>query len=296
MSKVAFIGLGKMGSAMAARLLTAGHELNIYNRTASRGTSLVRLGANLCATPRAACIGVDAVISMVADDPASRSVWLDSDGILASDLADGAFAIECSTLSHDWVTQLAPQAKARGLRYIDAPVTGLPQSAAAGGLTLLIGADAGDLSAARELLAAFSNRIIHFGAVGTGTAYKLMINMLGAVQIASAAECMAIAERVGLDLHVVADAIATGQAASPQVIRNTQRMANGNHSRDIVFTPQLRLKDVRYGLQLAQKFKIGVPFAALAGLEFAALCELASEQSNESKIFEVARSKTHEQP
>lgn len=296
MAKVCFIGFGKMGSAMAARLLTAGHHLSIYNRTASRAAPLVRLGANFCDTPRAACDGVDAVISMVADDPASRSVWLDSDGILASDLADGAFAIECSTLSYDWVTQLATQAKARGLRYIDAPVTGLPESAAAGELTLLVGADAGDLSAARELLAAISNRIIHFGAVGTGTAYKLIINLLGAVQIASAAECMAIAERIGLDLHVVADAIATGQAASPQVIRNTRRMADGNHSCDIVFTPQLRLKDVQYGLQLARKFKIGSPFAALAGREFRELCNLADAQCNESRIFEVARTKMPESP
>jgi 3-hydroxyisobutyrate dehydrogenase len=116
-----------------------------------------------------------------------------------------------------------------------------------------------------------------------------VINMLGAVQIASAAECMAIAERVGLDLEVVADAIATGQAASPQVIRNTRRMADGNHSRDVVFTPQLRLKDVQYGLQLARKFKIGSPFGALAGREYRELCELADAQSNESRIFEVAR-------
>jgi 3-hydroxyisobutyrate dehydrogenase len=289
MSKVGFIGLGKMGSAMAARLLTAGHRLSIYNRTASRAAALVRLGANLCATPKKACSGADAVISMVADDPASRSVWLDPDGILASDLADGAFAIECSTLSHDWVMELASEAKARGLRYVDAPVTGLPETAAAGELTLLVGANPEDLSATRELLAAFSNRVIHFGPVGTGTAYKLVINMLGAVQIASAAECMAIAERVGLDLEVVADAIATGQAASPQVIRNTRRMADGNHSRDVVFTPQLRLKDVQYGLQLARKFKIGSPFGALAGREYRELCELADAQSNESRIFEVAR-------
>jgi 3-hydroxyisobutyrate dehydrogenase len=152
-----------------------------------------------------------------------------------------------------------------------------------------VGANPEDLSATRELLAAFSNRVIHFGPVGTGTAYKLVINMLGAVQIASAAECMAIAERVGLDLEVVADAIATGQAASPQVIRNTRRMADGNHSRDVVFTPQLRLKDVQYGLQLARKFKIGSPFGALAGREYRELCELADAQSNESRIFEVAR-------
>src|SRR5450755_4589984 len=82
MAKVCFIGFGKMGSAMAARLLTAGHHLSIYNRTASRAAPLVRLGANFCDTPRAACDGVDAVISMVADDQASRSVWLGPDGVL----------------------------------------------------------------------------------------------------------------------------------------------------------------------------------------------------------------------
>jgi 3-hydroxyisobutyrate dehydrogenase len=175
------------------------------------------------------------------------------------------------------------------LRYLDAPVTGLPDSAAAGELTVLVGADRENLSAARPLLASFSKGILHFGRVGTGTAYKLLVNMLGAVQIASAAETMAIAEKVGLDLGMVAEALATGQAASPQVIRNTRRIADGHHDLDVVFTPQLRLKDVEYGLRLAQKFSIGSPFGRLAGEMFRQLCALDQQRTNESKIIEIAR-------
>jgi 3-hydroxyisobutyrate dehydrogenase len=122
-----------------------------------------------------------------------------------------------------------------------------------------------------------------------GTAYKLLANMLGAVQIASAAETMAIAEKVGLQLGAVANALATGQAASPQVIRNTRRIADGNHNRDILFTPQLRLKDVEYALRLARRFAIGSPFGALAGESFRQLCALHHEQVNESKVIEVSR-------
>jgi 3-hydroxyisobutyrate dehydrogenase len=289
MSTVAFIGLGNMGIGMAGRVLAAGHELHVYNRTASRAESLVRGGARQYSTPSEACAGADAVIAMVADDLASRTVWTGPSGILSASTVPGAFAVECSTLSHDWVMELAREAKRQGLRYIDAPVTGLPDAAATGELTLLVGASALDLEAARGLLGTISRRILHFGAIGTGTVYKLMINLLGAVQIASAAEGMAIAERAGLDLNIVAEAIATGQAASPQVARNCRRMVDGNDNRDIVFTPQLRLKDVDYALQLTRKLGIGSPFGALAGTAFRQLCELGFQQKNESAIMEVAR-------
>jgi 3-hydroxyisobutyrate dehydrogenase len=289
MAKVAFVGLGKMGVGMAGRLLAAGHQLSLYNRTASRADPLVKAGARLCATPGEACRNAHAVISMVADDSASRAVWLGPDGILAAPLSRGAFAIECSTLSHDWVVELAEEAGRQALRYIDAPVTGLPDTAAAGELTLLVGAQMEDLDAARPLLQAFSQRIIRFGPVGTGTAYKLIINMLGAVQIASAAESMALAERAGLDLQLVADAIATGQAASPQVVRNTRRMADGDHDRNVIFTPRLRLKDVNYGLLLARKFGLGAPFGSLANRAFAQVCDAGHADENESNVIEAAR-------
>jgi 3-hydroxyisobutyrate dehydrogenase len=278
-----------MGSGMATRLLATGHTVTVYNRTAARAEPLVRAGARLARTPREAALGAEAIVSMAADDEASRAFWLGSEGALAADPAAGAFAVECSTLSHGWVLELSAAAAAKGLRYIDAPVTGMPSAAAAGALTLLVGAGSEDLQACRPLLEALSERVIHFGAVGTGTAYKLIVNLLGAVQIASAAESMAIAERAGLDLAVVAEAIASGQAASPQVVRNTRRIVEGNHDQDVLFTPTLRLKDVRYALELARTLGVGSPFGALAGGIFQQLIDLGHAHANESKVVEVSR-------
>jgi len=292
-TSVAFIGLGNMGLGMAQRLLTAGHDLRVYNRTRSKASGL-KGDVRVCETPEEACSGADAVIAMTADDASSRSVWLAANGILAAQLAPRAFAIECSTLSYRWVAELAAEAQSRGLRYIDAPVTGLPEQAAAGALTLLVGADPGDLQAATPLLRAISQRILCFGGVGTGTAYKLIVNMIGAVQIASLAEGIAIAERAGLDLAVVAEAIATGQAASPQVVRNARRIVDDDHERNVLFTPVLRLKDIEYALQFAQQRGIGTPFGTLAAREFRQLCDLGYTDMNESKIIEVARIQTPE--
>jgi 3-hydroxyisobutyrate dehydrogenase len=278
-----------MGASMAARLLATGHAVTVYNRTASKAEPLVRAGARLASSPGEACEGAEAIICMLADEEASRAAWLGHSGVLAANPARGTFAIECSTISHDWVLELSTAAAGQGMRYIDAPVTGLPAAAAAGELTLLVGAAAEDLQGCRPLLETLSNRIIHFGAIGTGTAYKLIVNLLGAVQIASAAESMAIAERAGLDLAMVADAIASGQAASPQVVRNTRRIVEGNHDSDVVFTPALRFKDVRYALELARKLGIGSPFGALAGSAFQELIDRGDAQANESKIIEVSR-------
>ncbi len=289
MRRVAFIGLGTMGRGMASRLLRVGYSLHVYNRTAARADPLVQRGALLFDSPRQACNGVDAVISMVADDAASRAVWLGPDGILAAEIAPAGFAIECSTLSHDWVTSLSGHCKARGLRYIDSPVTGLPDVAAAGALTLLVGADPDDIDGARPILEALSQRIIRFGGIGAGTAYKLIINLMGAVQIAGAAEGLAMAERAGLDLGVVADAIATSQAASPQVVRNTRRMIADDHDRDIVFTSALRLKDVEYGVRFAQGIGVGTPFGTVAENIYRRLCEMGYADVNESKVIDVSR-------
>jgi 3-hydroxyisobutyrate dehydrogenase len=289
MAKVAFIGLGNMGRGMANRLLETGHQLHVYNRTAARATAFVEQGARQFDSPKEACQNVDAVISMLADDTASRTVWLGSDGILAAEMAENCFAIECSTLSHAWVMDLSTRCKARGLRYIDAPVTGLPDGAATGTLTLLVGSDADDLNSANGILGALSRRIIRFGQVGTGTAYKLIINMMGAVQIASAAEGLAIAERAGLDIETVAAAISTSQAASPQVVRNTLRMVAADHDRNVVFTSALRLKDVEYGVRFAREIGMGSPFGALAENVYRRLCEMGYGSVNESQVIDACR-------
>jgi 3-hydroxyisobutyrate dehydrogenase len=278
-----------MGIGMAGRVLDGPHELRVFNRTATRTDELVARGARAFATPREACDGAAAVVCMLADDEASRAIWHGPDGVLTATLVPGALAIECSTLSHDWVLELAASAARKQLRYIDAPVTGLPEAATAGELTLLVGASREHLDAARPLMSKFSPRILHFGPVGAGTTYKLLVNMLGAVQIASAAETMALAERAGLDLGLVAEAMSTGQAASPQVIRNAQRISNAQHDENVIFTPRLRLKDVDYALRLARKLGMGSPFGTLSAELYRQLVALGPEHVNESKIIEIAR-------
>lgn len=274
---------------MAARLLAAGHELVVHNRTPGKADALVEAGARSASSPRGAATGADAVFTMVADDDASRAVWHGDDGLLAADTAPGAFAVECSTVSHARVLELATAARSRGLRFLDCPVTGLPSAAAAGELTLLVGAADADLRDAEPLLRAVATDWLHFGPPGAGTTYKLMINLMGAVQIAAAAEGMAIAERAGLDLDLVARAIASGQAASPQVVRNSRRMAAGDHADDVVFSGRLRHKDATYGVQLANALGIGAPLgtAALAGLD--RLIAAGLGEDNESAVIEVAR-------
>jgi 3-hydroxyisobutyrate dehydrogenase len=288
MARIAFLGLGRMGLGMATRLREAGHDLVVWNRTPGRAERLLDGGARSAATPAEAAADADAVVAMLSDDVASRSVWTGADGVLAGGPRPGTLAVECSTLSHDWVLELADAARGAGLRYLDAPVTGLPEAAAAGRLTLLVGAAAADLAAARPVLAPLADQIIHFGPVGAGTAYKLIVNLMGAVQIAGAAEGLALAERAGLDLDQVASALAGGQAASPQVVRNSRRMADADHD-DVVFSGRLRHKDTAYAMQLAERLGLAAPFGrvALEGLE--ALLASGLGDANESAVIEVAR-------
>lgn len=292
MLRIAFLGLGKMGFGMASRLLAAGHSVSVFNRTASRGDPLVRLGARVASSPRSAAQNADVIIGMTANDESSRAMWTGAEGALAAANAPDALAIECSTLSHDWVLELAALVRTRGFRYVDAPVTGLPDAAASGTLTLLVGADAADLDAARPVFASLATRVLHFGTVGQGTVYKLMVNLIGAVQIASAAEGLALAEAAGLDPRVVADAIGSGQAASPQVVRNVRRFVAGDHGGAITFTPALRLKDIEYALRLARKLDAPHAFGEVAGSLYRKLCDAGYSADNESRIIEVLRGRS----
>jgi len=287
--RIAFLGLGKMGSGMASRLIAAGHAVSVYNRTAERTAPFAKLGARVAASPCSAAQKADIIIGMTADDESSRAMWLGEQGALSAENVPHALAIECSTLSHDWVLELAGKVRERQFRYVDSPVTGLPDAAANGTLTLLVGADAADLDAARPVFASLATRVLHFGGVGQGTAYKLMINLLGAVQIASAAEATVLAQQAGLDLKQVADAVASGQAASPQVVRNVRRFVAGDHGTNINFTPALRVKDVEYALRLAKKLGVDCPFGNVAADLYRKLCAQGGGRDNESRIIEALR-------
>jgi 3-hydroxyisobutyrate dehydrogenase len=263
MTRIAFFGLGRMGSGMAARLLAAGNEVVIWTRTREKAASLLSAGAVWADTPRDAVSGVDAAVAMLADDEASRAIWLGAEGALAH-MPPGAFVIECSTLSHAYVRMLAGEAIAKGLKYIDCPVTGWPHMAAAGELTLLVGAEPAHLNAAKPLLTPLCKAIRHFGPIGSGTAYKLMINLMGSVQIAALAEGLAVAERLGLDREEVIAAIGSGAAASAQVVKHCRPMAEHSYAAEPVFTTSLRHKDARYGLLLAESLGVPAPLGAAA--------------------------------
>ena len=251
MTRIAFLGLGRMGLGMASRLVAKGHDVAVWNRSPEKARPVVALGARLAPTPAAAATGAEVVLTMLADDPASEAVWLGPEGALAV-MQPGTTAIECSTLTRHFVLELATKVRARGIRFIDCPVTGRPNVAAQGKLTLLVGADPADLEAVRPLLEEISEAIRHFGPVGTGTAYKLMINLMGSVQIAALAEGLVLAEKLGLDREAVVQAIESSASASRQVVHHCRRMAERNFA-DPTFTSGLRHKDAAYGAALARE-------------------------------------------
>jgi 3-hydroxyisobutyrate dehydrogenase len=284
MKRVAFIGLGRMGHGMAGRYLGAGFDVAVWNRSKAKAEDLIARGARWAASPADAADGADAVVTMVADDGASNAVWLGKDGA-ATTMEAGTLAIECSTVSYQHARDLARELRGRGVIYIDCPVTGLPEAAASGKLTLLVGAEPADLEKARGFLAPLCSAIRHFGAVGGGTVYKLINNLMGAVQIASLAEGIAIAERAGLDMNLVAEAMATGAVASPQVIRHSKRMVARDFS-GASFTAALRHKDAAYAVALAETLLPGVPVsrAALAAYDQA---KAYAPDDDEAKMIEI---------
>jgi 3-hydroxyisobutyrate dehydrogenase len=285
MTKVAFIGLGRMGHGMAGRYLDAGFTVAVWNRGKAKAEDLIARGARWAASPAEAADGAEAIVTMVADDEASRAVWLGKDGAAAT-MKAGSLAIECSTVSHQHALDMARELRGRGLVYIDCPVTGLPQAAAAGKLTLLVGAEPADLDRAKPFLAPIGDVIRHFGAVGTGTVFKLINNLMGAVHIASLAEGVAMAEQAGLDMNLVAEALATGAVASPQVIRHSKRMAARDFS-GASFTSALRYKDAAYAVRLAESLLANAPLVGRAAVEAYARAKAEMPDDDEGRMIEI---------
>src|ERR1700730_15412179 len=267
MTKVAFIGLGRMGHGMAGRYLDGGFTVAVWNRSKAKAEDLIARGARWAASPADAADGADAGVTLGADaaDEASRAVWLGKDGAVRT-AKPGTLAIECSTVSYGHAIELARELRESGLVYIDSPVTVLRDAAASEKLPLLVGAEPADLERARPYLTPLSTTIRHFGAVGNGTVYKLINNLMGAIQIAGIAEGLAIAEQAGLDMKLVLEAVETGVAGSPQVIRHSRRMVARNFA-GANFTAALRHKDAAYAVALAESLLSAVPVMGRAAVE-----------------------------
>ncbi|MEO8562436.1 MAG: NAD(P)-dependent oxidoreductase [bacterium] len=251
---VAFLGLGIMGSGMASRLLAAGYPVTVYNRNPDKARPLRDAGASVGTSPRDAASSADVVITMVADDDASRAMWEGESGALAG-ARRGTLLVECSTVTAARIADLAADADRVGCTLIDAPVTGSKNQAAAGELTFLVGGSDVALERIRPALTAMGTTIHHLGPTGSGALVKLINNFLCGVQAASLAEAIAVIEHSSLDRGRAVDAIISGSPGSPVMKTLAARMTMPD------FTPNfylhLLVKDMRYAI--AEGESRGVP-------------------------------------
>jgi 3-hydroxyisobutyrate dehydrogenase len=264
MSEIAFLGLGAMGSRMAARLLAAGHRLTVWNRSPAALETLVAQGARAAATPREAASGAEFVIAMVRDDQASRQVWCDPQhGALAGMAAD-AIAIESSTLSVDGIKALAAMAQAQGVALLEAPVSGSRPQAQNGQLVYLVGGDAATLARADGVLRAMGAAVHHVGPVGAGTVTKLATNALLGLQVAALAEITGLFARNHVDANAALSAISATSVWAP-----VNNYLAGTMLRDD-FQPQFPValieKDFRYALQAVGGAEHAPTLAAARGV------------------------------
>ena len=190
MDTVAFLGLGAMGSRMAQRLLGQGHTLKVWNRSPGPAEALAERGAVRAATPREAAAGADVVISIVSDDRAARSVWLDAEAGACAGLGPGALAVESSSVTPAWILELGAAVRAAGADLVDAQVTGSRPQAEAGQLIYMIGGEEAGFERAREILKPLGSAFYHIGPLGKGSIFKLAVNALFAAQLASVAELL----------------------------------------------------------------------------------------------------------
>ncbi|SON54027.1 2-hydroxy-3-oxopropionate reductase [Hartmannibacter diazotrophicus] len=254
MKKIAFLGLGAMGSRMVGHLIAAGHDVQIWNRTTA--ATLAIDGASVAGTPREAANGADAVFVMVSDDLASRSVWKGADGALAG-LRPGATAIEVTTASPEWIAELSAAVGVRGARLVDAPVVGsLPQAEAAQ-LVALVGGEDEAVNWATPLIKQYANTVFHAGASGRGCLMKLIANALLAAQVAGLAEALGFAAAQGISMDSAMDMIAGLPVASAAGIGMGRLMAAGDTTPR--FTAALMAKDLRYAAVAAASSETPMP-------------------------------------
>jgi 3-hydroxyisobutyrate dehydrogenase len=278
--KIAFLGLGIMGSRMAANLLAAGHELSVWNRTAARAAEFCRLhAAEPAQTPAQASAGADVVVTMVVDGPQVREVLIGEAGAAAG-ARPGTLFIDCSTIGVQATLEIADRLAEQGMSLLDAPVTGSSPRAEDGTLTIMAGGSVEDFARARPVLEAMGKVIVHAGQIGHGQMVKLINNAVAASNAAVLGQALLVARRAGVDLDALIEVMAAGSGASTMLSIKAGPMRHHDYTTLVklersdsgeeieVVQPMFRLahmlKDV--ALCLDEGAAIGAPFpmAALA--------------------------------
>ncbi len=259
--RVAILGLGNMGTGMTGRLLQAGFPLNVYNRNRQKAAQFAGAGARVAESPREAAADAEIIVSMVADDSASREIWLGDKGVLAG-VAVGTALVECSTLTVDWVRELAALAKQKGCDLVDAPVTGSKPQAAAGELLFLAGGTSDAIAKAQPTLLVMGRGVVHLGANGSGALLKLINNFLCGVQAASFAEAASMIRAGGLDSEKALSVLTNGAPGSPLVKTISARAAAQDPT--VNFSLRLMAKDLGYAIEAAKRNGLSLQTAAAA--------------------------------
>lgn len=252
--RVGVVGTGIMGAPMARNLLRAGHAVTVHNRTPARVAPLVDAGATAMPSPRAVAAVVDAVITCVPDTPDVEAVVAGPDGILAG-AASGLLVIDTSTIAPAAARSLAERAAARGVAFLDSPMSGGEQGAIAGTLSLMVGGDREAFDRAAPIFAAIGKTATYMGGPGQGQMTKLVNQVVGAATLAAVAEGIVLGSRAGLDAEALIQAIGGGAASSWMWTQLGPRMQRRDFAPG--FMVRLQQKDLR--LAIAAAADVGAP-------------------------------------
>jgi 3-hydroxyisobutyrate dehydrogenase-like beta-hydroxyacid dehydrogenase len=284
--RIGWIGLGTMGAAMARHLLEAGHEVTVHNRTRAREEPLAAAGARRAASPREAAEGADLVGLCVSDSPDVERVVLGDDGAIHA-LRAGAVVLDCSSISPATSRTVAAAAAERGAGAVDAPVSGGSEGAERGTLTAFVGGEEDHVATARPALETFCARITHLGGPGAGQAAKAVNQVLIAGTYATLGEGLALAEREGLPLETLVEALGGGSAQGWILENRSANVINGSYP--LGFKVQLHLKDLRIALDEARRLGVQLPVTELIAGEEERLVESGHGEEDVSNLARVPR-------
>ena len=258
--KVAFIGMGTMGAAMAANILNAGYALVVHNRTREKEGPLVRQGAERADSPAKAAKKADVIITCVSDTPDVEEVLLGDNGVIQG-AKKGAVVVDMSTISPAATRDMAEALAQKGIRMVDAPVSGGSEGAEKGTLTVMLGGDPADVEEIRPLLSTMGKTITHVGPIGAGQVTKAINQIVIAATYLGVAEGMALGIKAGLDMEKVVAALSGGAAASWVLENRSANMIRNTYP--LGFRARLHRKDLGIALETAKQLGVFLPVSAL---------------------------------
>jgi 3-hydroxyisobutyrate dehydrogenase len=259
--KVAFLGLGIMGSRQAANLARAGHELTVYNRTREKADAwAAEHGGTVAATPREAATEAEVLFTMVVDGPQVQEVLLEGPDAAVHGAREGAVFVDMSTIAPSQTKAIGARLAERGIAFVDAPVTGSAPRAEDGTLTIMAGGAAADVERVRPLLEAMGRLVVHVGDLGQGEMVKLINNAVAAINAATVAQALVAGRATGVDLEALVQVMGAGSGGSMMLDLKAGPMRE--HDFSTLFKLEHMLKDLRLCLDETQA--AGVPFPAAA--------------------------------